>query len=101
MTTAPLILIFNTSTIERFDSLDASTVLGIYLVGGVLQCHWANPGINFTILFDDGFKATTRGPLQDEAEGVENHAHKLNHIRVVKMTQIGDLSTYLHRYTHT
>ena len=54
-----------------------------YLVSCVLQCHWANPGVHFAVLFNDGLEATSRGPLEDEAEGVENHTHKFNHIRVV------------------
>ena len=63
--------------------MHASTVLCKYLIGSVLQCHWTNPGVHFAILFDDGLEATSWGPFQDETEGMENHAHKFNHIGVV------------------
>ena len=38
-----------------FDSLHvhARTVVPKYLIGRVLQCHGADPGIDFAVLFDD------------------------------------------------
>lgn len=70
----------------------------IYLVGSVLQSHGADPGVHLAIFLNNRLEAAPRGPLQDEAKGMEDNTHKLNDIRVTEMTQNWHLSTNLKMY---
>ncbi len=66
------------------------------LIGSLLQCEWPDPRIDLPVLLQDGVEAPARGPLQDEAKGLEDHTHKLDDVRMVHSVENGDLSPDLH-----